>query len=309
MTKTMLSLLLPALLVASALAGCAGNGDAGATIQQAGSSTVYPIAEAWAAELAKQGIQVVVSGGGSGRGASALCAGEIAIGDMSRALKDSEVADCRKNGIEPVTWKVAFDGITIVASKENDFIDHLTVDELQHIWRADDPARTWRDVRPEWPAEEIKLFGPDSDSGTYEYFNEEILGKKCGADSKSQCPIRSDFQPAADDNRVVEGVSSTKHALGHFGFAYYLENKDRLRAIPIAEEDGEPVTPDFDTIRNGAYKPLSRPVFMVTNGKPAPGTPVHTYFTYAMGDGQNVVSEVGYVPLDDATIAEQRAWL
>lgn len=296
---------------AVAIAGCAGNGGSGGSVlQQAGSSTVYPIAEAWAAELAQQGIQVTVSGGGSGRGASALCAGEIDIGDMSREMKESEIETCRANDIEPQIWKVAYDGLTVVVSADNDFVDHLTVSELEHIWRANDPARTWADVRDGWPNEEIRLFGPDSDSGTYEYFNEVILGQTCGDDGESQCPIRSDYQPAADDNRVVEGVTSSPHALGHFGFAYYLDNQARLKAVPIAADAGsEPVDPTFETIASGEYAPLSRPVFMITNGKPQPDTPLHGYFTYAMNEGQQLVPEVGYVALDEQTLQEQRAWL
>lgn len=310
MNKRNFATLLITITFAAALAGCAGNGgSSGSVLQQAGSSTVYPIAEAWAAELAPQGIQVAVSGGGSGRGASALCAGEIDIGDMSREMKESEIATCRANGIEPQIWKVAYDGLTVVVSSENDFVDHLTVAELEHIWRANDPARTWADVREGWPAEQIRLFGPDSDSGTYEYFNEVILGQTCGEDGKSQCPIRSDYQPAADDNRVVEGVTSSPYALGHFGFAYYLDNQQRLKAVPVAAEGGDPVEPTFDTIASGEYTPLSRPVFMITNGKPQPDTPLHAYFTYAMNAGQELVPDVGYVALDEQTLQEQRGWL
>lgn len=248
-----------------------------------------------------RGIQVVVAGGGSGAGASKLCAGEVDIGDLSRELTEGEIQDCRSNGIEPVTWEVAFDGITVAVNPQNDWVDHLTVQELEHIWRPDDPAETWSDVREGWPDREIVLFGPDSDSGTYDYFVETILGEDAAP--------RQDYTPSADDNVLVEGVAQSRDALGYFGFAYYDENRDRLKAVPIQDGDGDPVSPSQGTIGDGSYTPLSRPVFMVTDGVPQDGTPLHTYFSYAMGDGQEIVPEVGYVPLDQATLEEQRGWL
>lgn len=305
------SILLVALLAGAALAGCAedgGENNAGdvptGTIQQAGSSTVLPIAEAWAEELAATTngqIQVVVAGGGSGRGASALCAGEVDIGDMSREMKQSEIDSCRANGVEPLAWKVAYDGLTVVVHPENDFVDHLTVEELHHIWRAEDPAQTWADVRAGWPDEAIVLYGPDADSGTYEYFNEVIL--------EGEAP-RSDYTPSPRDEVLVEGVAADRNAIGHFGFAYYTENQGRLRAVPIAPEEGaDPVEPSFETIADGSYAPLGRPVFMVTDGAPEPGTPLHYYFEFAMNEGQEIVREVGYVELDEATLEEQRGRL
>lgn len=298
---------LVALLLAGPLVGCVSSetpvGGPGeleivqGQLQQAGSSTVLPVAEAWAEELAPFGLQVVVSGGGSGAGASKLCAGEIDIGDMSRELKASEVEDCRANGVEPVVWEVAFDGLTVVVPHGNAWVDFLTVAELAHIWRSDDPARTWADVREGWPAERIRLFGPDSDSGTYEYFNEVILDEKAP---------RSDYTPSADDNVLVEGVASSTYAIGHFGYAYFVENEGRLRAVPIQAEDaGEAVAPSPETIADGSYAPLSRPLFMVTDGEPEPGTPIHSYFLYGLTEGQALVSEVGYIALDQATLDEQ----
>lgn len=312
--------LLIATLVAAALAGCATGSDdrSGAdgepapqgTLQQAGSSTVFPIAEAWAEELAPRGLQVVVAGGGSGAGASRLCAKEIDIGDMSRPMKESEKQACQANGVEPVEWKVAYDGLTVVVPTSNTFVDHLTIEELEHIWRPTDPAQTWADVRAGWPAEKIILYGPDSDSGTYEYFNEEVLGKKCGADGKQQCAPRSDYTPSADDNVLVEGVTRSPYAIGHFGFAYYLESQDRLKAVPIKEEAGSSaVAPTFDTIADGSYSPLGRPIYMYTNGVPTEGTPLHYYLRYAFTEGQDWVQDVGYVGLDEATLEAQLAKL
>lgn len=294
------------LIASSGLAGCM---DSRGTITQAGSSTVLPIALAWAEELAKQGVSVAPAGGGSGAGASKLCAGEVDIGDMSRELKQSEVDACRANGIEPLAWKVAYDGLTVVVNPENDWVDYLSVQELQHIWTSENPARTWADVRDGWPEQEIVLYGPDEDSGTYEYFNEVILEHDCGSSGDGVC-IRDDFTPSADDNVLVEGVSQSRHGIGHFGFAYYIDNQERVRSVPIQDAGAdEPVEPTFATIADGSYSPLSRPVFMVTDGNPEPDTPLHAYFTYAMNEGQDIVREVGYVELDDETLETQRGWL
>jgi len=305
MTRPLVSSTLVLLVASMTLAGCASpsdNPDGGATgsLVQVGSSTVFPIAEAWAEELGPRGIEVAVSGGGSGKGASAICAGEADIGDMSRPLKDSEIANCRANGIEPQVWSVAYDGLSVVISKNNDFIDHLSIEELNHIWRSTDTARKWSDVRAGWPEQTIVRFGPDSDSGTYEYFNEAILGDE---------PITDDFTPSADDNVLVEGVSREKYAIGHFGFAYYLNNADKVQAVAVQEGDGAAVTPSFETIADGSYSPLSRPIFMITNGKPAAGTALHSYLSYAMADGQALIRVVGYVELDTATLETQRGWL
>lgn len=295
------ALLLSLMMISMALAGCVSGDSGNQVLQQAGSSTVFPIAEAWAEEMSKQGIQVVAAGGGSGAGVSKLCAGEVDIGDLSRELKPSERQDCQANGIEPVVWQVAFDGITVAVNPENDWVNNLTVAELEHIWRPNDPAETWSDVREGWPDREIKLFGPDPDSGTYDYFVETILGEDTAP--------RQDYTPSTDDNVLVEGVAQSKGALGYFGFAYYDENRDRLKAVPIQDGQGPAVTPSLETIGDGSYSPLSRPLFMVTDGVPQPGSNLHTYFEYAMTDGQALVSQVGYVPLDDATLEEQRARL
>lgn len=308
----MLKIHIVALVVATlTLAGCAGKtNDPGERLSQAGSSTVLPLAEAWAEEMAAAGVQVVVAGGGSGAGASKLCAKEIDLGDMSRPMKDSEVAQCRANGVDPVAWKVAYDGVTVVVNKDNTFVDHLTVSELRHIWRADSPAQTWADVRAGWPAERIVLYGPDTDSGTYEYFNEEILGKDCGADKKQICPPRNDYTPSANDDVLVEGVARSPFAIGHFGFAYFESNSGELNAVPIQADDASPpVAPTFDSIADGSYRPLGRPLFVYTDGVPAAGTPEHSYLSYVFTDGQKIVREVGYVEMDERSLDDQLARL
>lgn len=312
-TRTILIL---SILMAGALAGCAGDsgssegGGSSAPLQQAGSSTVYPIAEAWAEELAAEGIQVTVAGGGSGAGASKLCAKEIDLADMSRKMKQSEIDACKANGVDPVEWTVAYDGLSIVVSKDNAFVDHLTVEELRKIWMTGSTVRTWADVREGWPAETILLYGADSDSGTYEYFNEEVLGKTCGADGKQLCGPRNDYSATAEDTSIVRGVGASEHALGYFGYSYLFENQDTLRAVPIVAKGAtDPVTPTFETIRDGSYKPFSRPLFVYTDGVPAAGSAAHTYLEYAFGDGQGLMRELGFVELDDATVQTMRQQL
>lgn len=298
------------------LAGCASNGSnptpAGptGTLQQAGSSTVFPIAEAWAEDLAKDGIQVTVAGGGSGAGASKLCAKEVDLGDLSRKMKDAEAEACRKNGVEPVAWTIAYDGLSVVVSKQNAFVDKLSIEDLKKLWAANSTVHTWADLRAGWPANPIKLYGPDTDSGTYEYFVEEVLGKTCGADGKQLCAPRSDYTPAADDNVLVEGVKASGDALGYFGYAYYHENQDSLKVVPIVAKNATAaVAPGFDTIRDGSYKPFSRPLFIYTNGVPATGSVAHAYFEHVFGDGQGVIRDVGYVELEPATLAAMKAKL
>lgn len=299
------------------LAGCAGNssnstagdGPTG-SLKQAGSSTVLPLAEAWAEDLAPRGIQVSVSGGGSGAGASKLCAKEIDLGDLSRRMKDTEKQTCQANGVDPVEWTIAFDGLTVVVNKQNTWVDQLSVEELAKLWAANSTVHTWADLRAGWPAEAIELYGPDSDSGTYEYFVEEVLGKKCGADGKSLCAPRSDYQAAADDFVMVQGVGASKNGLAYFGYAYYQESQDTLKAVPIvAKGASAAVTPSHATIRDGSYKPFSRPLFIYTDGVPADGTVAHAYFDHVYGEGQDVIEDVGYVPLDDATLAAMTAKL
>jgi phosphate transport system substrate-binding protein len=297
------------------LAGCASKSNDSpmgvtGTLKQAGSSTVFPIAEAWAEELAPSGIQVTVAGGGSGTGASKLCAKEVDLGDLSRKMKDAEVATCKANGVDPVAWTIAYDGLSIVVAKSNTFVDQLTIEELKMIWQTESTVHTWADVREGWPNETIKLYGADSDSGTYEYFNEEVLGKTCGADGKSLCAPRNDYTPAADDNVLVEGVKASAYALGYFGYAYYYENQADLKVVPIVAKGGTTaVAPSFETIRDNSYKPFSRPLFVYTNGVPASDSVAHSYLEYAFAEGQSLVREVGYVELEPATLEAMKAKL
>lgn len=282
-----------------------------------GSSTVYPIAEAWAERFHScLNLDVIVGFGGTGAGFKKFCRGEIDVSDASRPIKDAELADCRNAGIEPFEMQVAIDGLAVVVSTENTFVDHLAVTELNRIWTAtaSNQANTWRDLRPNWPADPIERYGPGTDSGTFDYFIEVIIHPFDGTTSKG----RSDYTPSEDDNILVQGVASSGHALGYFGLAYVHENQDKIRAVPIKEDttdggkttnpDAEPVAPTTETVEGGQYKPLARPLFMYTDGEPRDR--LLEFFKLGLTDqGQALVEEVGYIKLPAAKRAEVLAQL
>lgn len=295
-----LSILTMTAFVALALSGCTGGASdaeiygtaTGGTLQngiikQAGSSTVLPIAEIWAEDFGlARGVQVQVAGGGSGAGASGLCAGELDIGDMSRLIKSSEVATCNSNGIDPIQWPVAYDGLSVVVGKSNNFVDDLTVEQLNHIFRGNDFAVKWSDVDPSFPSDDIRLCIPDGDSGTYEYFNEEIVHDE-------EPRLGSGVQQSPDDNVLVTCLND-KNAIGYFGYAYYIANAGKLNLVAV---DG--VKPNDSTVADGSYTPLSRAIYMATDGVPT-GL-LLDYFAYAFHPegGQALVPETGYLPLPE----------
>jgi phosphate transport system substrate-binding protein len=293
-------------LLALVLAGCTGPTKA-LEIQQAGSSTVLPIAAAWAEEFGKgkRDVRFVVVGGGSGAGFQKFCRGEVTVADASRPIKDSETKDCLARGITPFPIEVAIDGLAVVVSKENTFLTNLTVQELNRIWTSNASKRAthWNQLRQDWPEQPIRLFGPGTDSGTYDYFVEVIVHPFDGKNATTT----KEFQPNEDDNVLVQGVRSNPHALGYFGLAYATNNADTLRIVPIDEGKGEgPVEPTPANVESGKYRPLSRPLYMYTDGPPN-GT-LARYFEYGLGpEGQALVQEVGYIPLPLATRESQLA--
>ncbi|EFM08830.1 phosphate binding protein [Paenibacillus curdlanolyticus YK9] len=258
-----------------------------------GSSTVYPLTEAAAEEFGKDNadVRVTVGVSGTGGGFKRFCNGETAISDASRPIKDEEAAACKAKGIEYTDLQVAYDGLSIVVSKDNDFIDHLTVEELNKIFVTGSTVKTWADVRAGWPAEEIKMYSPGADSGTYDYFNEEILEKK---------GIRNDTQISfsEDDNTLVQGVEGSKDAIGYFGFAYYEENADKLKLVPVDAGKGA-ISPTVETIKDGTYAPLSRPLFIYVNKKELERPEVSAFVDYYINNIGDMAKEVGYVPLPD----------
>ena len=240
-----------------------------ALIKIDGSSTVFPITEAVAEEFQKKnsGVRVTVGISGTGGGFKKFCAGEIDISDASRPIKLSEVEICVDNNIKYVELPVAYDGIAVVVNPKNDWVDHLTVKELKKIWEpaAQGKIKKWNQIRPNWPDKEIHLFGAGADSGTYDYFTEAIVGKEHSS--------RGDFTASEDDNVLVQGISSDQYALGFFGVAYYQENKDRLKLVPIDDENDAngkgPVLPEYDNVVKGTYQPLARPIFIYVSIKSA----------------------------------------
>ena len=265
-----------------------------------GSSTVYPISAAMAEEFMNEnpGVNITVAFSGTGGGFQKVAAGEIDISNASRLIKEEERAQAEQSGNELIELKVAMDGISIVVNPRNDFVDYLTVEELRKIW-TDPNVKTWKDVRPEWPDEAIKLYGPGTDSGTFDYFNEAV----------AKDAHRSDYQASEDDNVLVTGVSGDKYALGYFGFAYYVENKDKLKAVPIDNGDG-PVEPTDETINQGTYRPLSRPIFIYVNKERYETRPeLKAFVNFYLENTNEISPSVGYIALPEDVLAEQIAKL
>lgn len=294
-----LSVAVLAVVVATGTA-CAKRGAA-STVRIDGSSTVYPILEAMAEKFAKDRpeVRVVVGTSGTGGGFKKFCAGETDINSASRPIKPSEVELCKKGGVEYVELPIAYDGIAVVVNPRNDWVQHLTVEELGRMWapEAKDTVKKWSDVRPGWPDRELRLFGPGIDSGTYDYFTEAVVGKE-GAS-------RGDYTSSEDDNVLVQHVAKDENALGVFGFAYYYENRDKLRAVPIddgrADNGDGPIALSLETVRNGTYQPLSRPLFIYVAVKALDRREVLDFVTFVLSkENVPLVSEVGYVPLPEA---------
>ena len=264
-----------------------------------GSSTVYPISAAVAEEFMDQypAVNVTVAFSGTGGGFKKSTVGEIDISNASRPIKDEENEVAGQNSIEFIDLTVAIDGISIVINQNNDFVDYLTVEELGAMWESGSSVNLWSDIRSHWPAEPIKLYGPGADSGTNDYFVEAIIGDK---------GIRTDFQASEDDNILVTGVAHDKYALGFFGYAYYVENRDKLKSVPIDNGSG-PISPTDETINNGSYSPLSRPVFIYVNRERYQSKPEVTAFVdFYIENASELAPQVGYIALPDALLSEQK---
>jgi phosphate transport system substrate-binding protein len=259
-----------------------------------GSSTVFPITEAVAEEFqkAKQGaMKVTVGVSGTGGGFKKFCRGEIDISGASRPITKAEIDECKKNGVVFLEMPVAFDALTVVVNPKNTWLAQLSVDELKKIWEpaAQGKIMRWNQVNPAWPDRAIKLFGAGTDSGTFDYFTEAVTGK-----SKAS---RGDFTASEDDNVLVQGVSRDVDALGFFGFAYYAENRDKLRGMPISWKGGKAVAPSAESVLDGTYQPLSRPIFIYVNTNSVKRPEVREFAEYYNKHAEKLVKEVKYVPL------------
>lgn len=260
-----------------------------------GSSTVFPITEAVAEEFASidPKIRVNVGVSGTGGGFKKFTIKETDISNASRVISHEEKAVAAKNHVSYVEIPVAHDGITLVVNPKNTWANDLTAAELKKIWAPNSPIKKWKDVRSTWPDAEIKLYGPGTDSGTFDYFA-EVLGTKPAGNAKNAKPaIRSDFVKSEDDNVLVRAVAGDINALGFFGFAYYVENKTQLKALSL---DG--VMPAVETIRAGTYKPLSRLIYIYVNKESLKHPHVKKFVDFYIQHAATLSKEVGYVPLE-----------
>jgi len=259
-----------------------------------GSSTVYPITEAVAEEFQKaekNAIKVTVGISGTGGGFKKFCRGEIDISDASRPILKKEMEACAAAGIKYFELPVAFDALTVVVNPKNTFIKQMTVEELKKMWEpaAQGKITRWNQVNPAWPDAPLKLFGAGSDSGTFDYFTEAVVGK-----AKSS---RGDYTASEDDNVLVQGVTQDVNALGYFGYAYYAENTGKLKAVPVVNPKGKAVEPSMENVINGSYEPLSRPIFIYVSEKAWQRSEVKKFVEFYMKHGPKLAKEVKYVPL------------
>lgn len=258
-----------------------------------GSSTVFPIIEAVSEEFAaaQPDVKAPVGVSGTGGGFKKFIAGETDISNASRPIKDEEAQLLEEAGVDYTEFEIAYDGLSVVVNKDNDFVDQLTVDELKKMWLENGNVKTWADVRDGWPEEPITFFSPGTDSGTYDYWNEVILEDE---------QMRKDATLSEDDNVLVQGVMGDKGGTGFFGFSYYYENKDNLKVVPVVNGNGEAVAPDHDTIMGGEYEPLSRPLYVyVSNKAVAEKEQVYEYVKFALENAGTLAEEVGYVSLKE----------
>jgi phosphate transport system substrate-binding protein len=259
-----------------------------------GSSTVFPITEAVAEEFqkAQKNTKVTVGVSGTGGGFKKFCRGETDISDASRPISKKEMDICKEAGIKYVELPVAFDALTVVINPKNDWLKSATVEELKKMWEPEAQGKVmkWSDVNPKWPNEKLVMFGPGADSGTFDYFTDAINGKEKAS--------RGDFTASEDDNTLVQGVSRDKHAIGYFGLAYYVENKDKLKAVPIINKGAtKAVSPSLETVMDGSYQPLARPIFIYVAEKSMAKPEVQEFVSFYIKNAPKLVKEVGYVPL------------
>lgn len=297
MKKTMKTLLFATATIL--LVSCGGSSEEAATTNELsgsikidGSSTVYPITEAIAEEFraVEPKVKVTVGVSGTGGGFKKFGRGETDISNASRPIKEKEAKICEENNIDYVGLTVAYDGLAVLVNPENTWVDYFTVEELNTIWNpsAQNTIMYWDQVREGWPHEELHLFGPGTASGTYDYFSEAVCGKKVGT--------RGDYTASEDDHVLVQGIAGDKNGLGFFGLAYYEENKDKLRLVGVDNGNGA-ITPTMETVGNGTYAPLSRPIFIYVNSNAKTRTEVSTFVSFYLDNAAELVKDVGYIPM------------
>ena len=303
------------------IAGCTSTGDGGlggdeggdggdglsGEVIVTGSSTVFPVSDEMAQRFMNENgdVNVTVDSTGSGGGfANNFCPGSSDINGASRPIQDAEVEDCSENDVEAIEFQIAGDALTMAVSPDNDWVDSMTFDELAQIWTGDDPAQTWADVNPEWPDEEFELFGPDDTSGTFDWFTENVVGE---AGSH-----RNDYEPTEDDNTIIQGISNNEYAIGYFGYAYYQENQDMLKALSIAETaDDEPAAPSLEAAQAGDY-PMARPLYIYASADSlSEKDQVYGFTEYYLenSSAEFIADEIGYVPSNQQQVDENLSTL
>ena len=270
------------------------------TIEIDGSSTVFPITQAVAEEFRKvhPNVQVPVGVSGTGGGFKRFVVGETHISNASRSIKPIEIATAAENGVEFIEIAVGFDGLSIIANPANDFLECLTTDELRTIWEPGSELNRWNDVRDGLPDSKFRLYGPDTDSGTFDYFTESIMHQEDAS--------RSDYSASADDNVLIRGMSGDDDALGYFGYAFYSSSPDKLKLIAVDSGSGC-IYPSPQTINDGTYSPLSRPMFIYVNTAELEREEVVEFLIFYLDNAPTLVQEVGYVPLPESMYDDGRA--
>ena len=260
-----------------------------------GSSTVYPITEAIAEEFRvnQPKVKVTVGVSGTGGGFNKFSRGETDINDASRPIKNEEAAICTENNVQFIELTIAYDGLAVSVNKENTWVDHFTVDELKKIWEpsAQGTITKWSQIRAGWPDEQFNLYGPGVASGTYDYFTEAIVGKSGSS--------RGDYTASEDDNVLVQGIAGDKNSIGFFGLAYYEENIDKLKLVGVDGGNG-PIEPTSETVKDGSYSPLSRPVFIYVSDVAAKRNEVVEFVNFYLNNASVLVQDVGYIALPQA---------
>ncbi|MHA6481021.1 PstS family phosphate ABC transporter substrate-binding protein [Paenibacillus sp. strain BS8-2] len=270
-----------------------------------GSSTVFPLMEAVAEEFSKENkdVRVPVGVSGTGGGFKRFCAGETDISNASRPIKAEEAELCKAAGVEYIELKATYDGLAVIINPQNTWVDQFTLEELNAIFMPESTVVNWSDVRADWPKEKIEIFSPGADSGTFDYFTEVINGKAQLSRNDNQVSF------SEDDNVLVQGIAGSKNGIGYFGLAYYEENKDKVKDVAIVNKEGVAVLPSQETVMNQSYNPLGRPLFIYVKKSSYERPEVAAFTKYFMDNTNELSAEVGYIPLPEDMLAEEKAKL
>lgn len=268
-----------------------------------GSSTVEPISNQAKERFNKIHPDVVISVGGEGtsNGFKSFVKKETDISDASRPIKEKELVSATTNGLEFIEVPVAYDGLTIAVHPQNDFVTSLTVEQLKKLFAGSEPAKTWKDVNPDWPDKKVTIFSPGTGSGTYDYFSEVVVGDEGSLRDDNQINLNE------DDNILVRGVAGDKYAIGYFGYSYYDRNRSELKAVPIVNPEGKEILPSMETIESGEYAPFSRPLFLYLNSQSLDKIEVGVFVDFLMENIRDIAIAANYVPLPEELYSQARA--